>query len=116
MALDACALGMQGSGRRSSRLTARTARAAEEMRLQETPAAEAAEAAAAADAFGGPPGGCLLDACSSAELALIASQVIMPLDLYVGSSSSRTVYVFWIALGADTTVASRICMQCAAVL
>ena len=65
---------MQGSGRRSSRLTARTAKAAEDMRLAQIAAAEAAEAAAAADAFSGLPGGCMLDACSDAELALIASQ------------------------------------------
>lgn len=45
------------------------------MRLAEQAAAEAAEAAAAANAFAGPPGGCLLDACSAAELALIANQV-----------------------------------------
>lgn len=68
-------LSPQGSGRRSSRLTARTAKAAEDMRLAEQAAAEAAEAAAAANAFAGPPGGCLLDACSAAELALIANQV-----------------------------------------
>ena len=65
----------QGSGRRSSRLTARTVKAAEDVRLAEQTAAEAAEAAAAANAFAGPPGGCLLDACSAAELALIANQV-----------------------------------------
>jgi hypothetical protein len=67
-------LPQQGSGRRSSRLTARTVKAAENVRLAEQTAAEAAEAAAAANAFAGPPGGCLLDACSAAELALIANQ------------------------------------------
>lgn len=45
------------------------------MRHAEQTAAEAATAAAAANAFAGPPGGCLLDACSAAELALIANQV-----------------------------------------
>lgn len=78
----------QGSGRRSSRLTARTVKAAEDVRLAEQMAAEAAEAAAAANAFAGPPGGCLLDACSAAELALIANQACSYCCLEVCSFSA----------------------------
>ncbi len=67
---------MQGSGRRSSRLTARSAKAAEEVRLQELAAVECFEAGnGMAGHLSGKPGGCLMDGCSSEELALIASQV-----------------------------------------
>ena len=76
----------QGSGRRSSRLTARTVKAAEDVRLAEQTAAEAAEAATAAYAFAGPPGGCLLDACSAAELALIANQACPDCSLRLRTS------------------------------